>query len=324
MQHPPDDPPFVAQFALANWSNATLKLYTDRFRRFGNWCDVNGLVALPAESATVRRFLTDIVGTSRANTVRAYRTAIAFHHHRAGHHFDSLEFSGVTRRVPWTTQPPWKTAYPVDPQLLRTICATLPATPIGLRDRALFTVGFAAALRPSEIRFLDYGDATPSGRGVLRTTPDGLFIHLHKAKTDQDGDGLVKFLAAGGDPCSATAMHDWLGWRGDMIGALFGACSAKAALGPRIGSASVTRRLRRAIARCTDLSDAERSTLQRHVTGHSLRSGFVTAAVAAGIDVPAIVDHVGWKSYEHLLKYTRFNREQSERVTRAVFGRRAT
>jgi site-specific recombinase XerC len=53
----------------------------------------------------------------------------------------------------------------------------LPAGAIGVRDRALLRLGFAAALRRSELVGLDVGDA--------QETTDGLVLRIRKSTTDR-------------------------------------------------------------------------------------------------------------------------------------------
>jgi len=57
----------------------------------------------------------------------------------------------------------------------------LPAGILGLRDRALITLGFAGALRRSELVALDVAD--------LAFVPEGLEALVRHSKTDQDGEG---------------------------------------------------------------------------------------------------------------------------------------
>jgi site-specific recombinase XerD len=63
--------------------------------------------------------------------------------------------------------------------MLRRMLATRPAppSPLGARDRALLLLGFAAALRRSELAALCLGDATPvAGRGLR--------VLVRRSKTD--------------------------------------------------------------------------------------------------------------------------------------------
>jgi integrase len=51
----------------------------------------------------------------------------------------------------------------------------------GKRDKALLLLGFAAALRRSELVALDVAD--------LERMPEGIIVHIRRSKTDQEGEG---------------------------------------------------------------------------------------------------------------------------------------
>ena len=53
----------------------------------------------------------------------------------------------------------------------------------GKRDKALILIGFAAALRRSELVALSIGDVERSDSGV--------FLHIRRSKTDQEGAGAL-------------------------------------------------------------------------------------------------------------------------------------
>ena len=84
-------------------------------------------------------------------------------------------------------------------RLFQAIPETLP----GLRDRALLLVGFAAALRPSEIAGLALGHATRHA--------DGIELFLPWRKNDQDAHGTKLWLPKGRtDLCPVKALEAWL------------------------------------------------------------------------------------------------------------------
>jgi integrase len=145
------------------------------------------------------------------------------------------------------------------------------------RDRALILLGYASAMRPSELSALRIDD--------LDTRPEGVVITIRRSKTDQDGVGQIVGVVAGRrcltDPVAALAA--WLSIRPTGPGPAFTRVhpSGKATLEP-IGVRTVSRMVQdRAIA-------AGLGKLR--VTGHSLRAGHATAAAAAenGADVTRI------------------------------------
>jgi integrase len=87
--------------------------------------------------------------------------------------------------------------------------------PAGCRDRALLLLGFAGALRRSELVGLDVADVTEG--------TDGLTVHLRHSKTDQEGAGRTVGVPFGSNPatCPVRAWRGWLEVSGVTEGAAF-------------------------------------------------------------------------------------------------------
>jgi hypothetical protein len=92
--------------------------------------------------------------------------------------------------------------HPVNAKDIRAMLDELPAGLLGLRDRALITLGFAGAFRRSELVALDVAD--------LAFVSEGLEAIVRRSKTDQEGEGLTKVIAYGSDPatCPVRALQD--------------------------------------------------------------------------------------------------------------------
>jgi integrase len=70
--------------------------------------------------------------------------------------------------------------------------------PKGLRDRALALLGFAGALRRSELVALDVSD--------LQETEAGLIVTIRRSKTDQEGQGRAVAIVRGSIACPVQAV----------------------------------------------------------------------------------------------------------------------
>jgi hypothetical protein len=68
-----------------------------------------------------------------------------------------------------------------------------PATLRGARDRAILLLGFAGALRRSELVALDVSD--------LEETEEGFRVTIRKSKTDQEGQGQTIAIIRGSAAC---------------------------------------------------------------------------------------------------------------------------
>jgi integrase len=99
---------------------------------------------------------------------------------------------------------------------IRRLLDQLPAGLLGVRDRALLLLGFASALRRSELVALDLADVT--------ATSDGLVVVVRRSKTDQDAAGRTLGISYGSHPdsCPVRATTAWT-------------TALRAALGDQIG-----------------------------------------------------------------------------------------
>jgi integrase len=184
-----------------------------------------------------------------------------------------------------------------------------PATPLGLRNRAILLAGFGGALRRSEIVALDAGDLEfVDGRGVVLT--------VRRSKTDQHGAGQVVAVWRSDDPylCAPTALRRWLECRAARHSddPLFVGLRAGGVLtATRLSDKAVVRLVRDTAEAVGDGDSGlmERTfgnlavNVQRSYSGHSLRAGLATAAAEAELhDVMRQTRH---KSVEVSRRYMR-------------------
>lgn len=144
----------------------------------------------------------------------------------------------------------------------------------GARDAALILLGFASALRRSELAALTLAD--------IAAKPAGLLLTIRGSKTDPDRRGQVVGVAHGQHPATdpVAALATWLSHRGTAPGPLFTSMRLGApALQPITGDAIA--KILRARAGAAGLPTAR-------ITGHSLRAGHATSAALAGVGVERI------------------------------------
>jgi integrase len=196
----------AAQYRRASRSENTRRAYRSAVARFTQWCAVHRRTALPASPETVAALLAAEARAELAvNTLRLRRAAIRYLHLLACYSpptataVVSTTFAGIKRahRRPLNK----KTALVLD--RLRPAIQAIPETLPGLRDRALLLVGFAAALRPSEIARLAVDHVTRHA--------DGIELFLPWRKNDQDARGTKLWLPKGRtNLCPVTALDAWL------------------------------------------------------------------------------------------------------------------
>ncbi len=149
-------------YRLGSTAPSTIRAYLADWTDFRGWCTTHQLAALPASATTVTGYiaylasLTDETGTPAVAyaTLQRRTSAIAYAHHLADLPSptqvpivgDALRFWAHQRG----TAPEGK-AKPLTTRLLRQVVEALPPTRAGARNRALLLIGFAGALRRSEI-----------------------------------------------------------------------------------------------------------------------------------------------------------------------------
>jgi integrase len=163
---------------------------------------------------------------------------------------------------------------PLSPTDLRAMIEALPATLLGVRDRALLLVGFAAALRRAELVALEVDH--------IAWHREGIIVHVARSKTDQLGEGTdVPVHAAPGQLCPVSALRAWLGASKIVGGPIF----RRVDRWGRVGTNALTGRAVALIVK----KAAERAGLEAdELAGHSLRAGFATTAARAGANLAEI------------------------------------
>lgn len=269
---------------LARAAN-TKRAYASDWRHFESWCGHHGLDALPAAPATLTLYLTAMADAFTVATLQRRRSSIAVAHRMAGHPnpCDHAAVQAVwegIRRAKGTA--PRKKA-PAVTDTIRDMLAGLGDRTIDMRDRALILVGFAGALRRSEIVALDVADVTFTG--------EGLRIVLRRSKTDQEGEGQAIGLPYGSNPatCPVRALQAWLAVIGNEAGPLFRAVN-------RHGAISVARLSDKAVALIVKRLALAIGKDPAAFAGHSLRSGFCTSSIKGGASERAMMRQSRHKS----------------------------
>jgi site-specific recombinase XerD len=299
----------AAQYRRASRSENTRRAYRAAVARFTEWCAVHDRTALPASQETVAAFLAAEARSNLAvNTLRLRHAAIRYLHLLAGYPpptaaaVVSTTFAGIKRahRRPLNK----KTALVLD-RLLPAIQA-IPATLPGLRDRALLLVGFAAALRPSEIARLALEHVTRHA--------DGIELFLPWRKNDQDARGTKLWLPKGRtDLCPVAALEAWLAAAEIPEGPLFrriwrlppprirrGAKRKPVADRYRIGTNPIdTDSIALIVKNWTGLAGFEAAAF----AGHSLRRGAISSGVAAGVHIARLKQFSGHAALKSLEEY---------------------
>lgn len=290
----------VQSYQRASKATSTVRAYTADAKVFQAWCDRHGFEAVPASPEAVAAFIVAEAEAGRAASTISRRLAAIKYAHKLAKAPDPTDdeavravLKGARRKV--GVAPNQKAAATVD--ILQMLLAQTPQTLTGKRDRALLALGFAGALRRSELVALDVED--------LVQAPEGLRIRIRKAKTDQEGRGAEIAIPHGRYVRPVALVWDWLDAAGITSGPVFRPISRsgrvrglnKLANPPRLTDRSVANILQ---GYCT-VAGLDASTFG----AHSLRAGYITTAAERGADLTRIMDQSRHRDPKTVVSYIR-------------------
>ncbi len=170
-------------------------------------------------------------------------------------------------------------------------------TAAGARDAVLLLLGTDLGRRRSEYAAMDIGDVAAAGDG------SGTIL-IRRSKTDQSGEGRVKYLSSE----AMAAIGTWLALRATTgetplppEAPLLASVDRFGRIGGRLsddGIRDVLLRIARRGLRVLqpDLDDAAIEAQCQGLSGHSLRVGFAQDLTAAGEGLAAICQAADWSS----------------------------
>lgn len=272
----------------------TKRAYRADWEDFSAWCEKYRRSALPATPDTVAYYLADRSQDLKTSTLQRRLATIAEAHRAAGVESPTkaaqvkLVWAGI-RREKGTAQAHKK---PTLTKHIRAMVEHLPATTLGVRDRALVLLGYAGAMRRSELVGLDFTD--------VGMTDEGLVVVVRKSKTDQTRAGRKIGIPFGEheETCPVRAVLAWIEEAEIEEGPLFRAVN-------RHGHVMETRLSDRAVANVVQRSLVAAGKSARGYAAHSLRAGLITQAAMAGVSERAIQDQSGHKSLAVMRRYIR-------------------
>jgi site-specific recombinase XerD len=283
----------AVNYARAEKAPATRKAYATDFRLFREWCDGKGAQSLPATAETVAAFLAaEAEAGVRPSTLGRRVAAIRYAHKLASvaTPTDAEGVKATLRGVRRSVGAARVRKAPALAERLKAMVAASPDTLAGKRDRALILLGFAGALRRSELVALDLAD--------IEETDAGLRVTIRQSKTDQDGEGATIAIARGAVACPVRALRAWLDAAGIEAGALFRSVN-------KAGAVASARLTDRSVANIVKAMAGSVGLDAGTFSGHSLRSGFLTSAASNGASIFKMMDVSRHKSVDTLRGYVR-------------------
>ena len=298
----------VAAAAYASRARAdnTRRAYRAGVRAWCAWCDAHGLVPLPAAPDDVAAFLAAerLRGLSVA-TLALRRAAIRALHFLAGVPVPTAAAGVAATMAGLQRDAAARGARPGRKQaatlgVLRDILAAIPDDLPGLRDRALLLVGFAGALRRTELAALRVEH--------VEAAPRGLRLILPRSKGARDGRAVTVALPYGrSELCPVRALRRWQEAarisEGPLFRRLFAPPPRRADAGPPAPVPGTAALDPGSIARIVRRRAAAAGLDPAAFGGHSLKRGALTTGMEHGAHPTRLKQLARHRSYAALDAY---------------------
>jgi len=278
-------------------SHNTVRAYKSDFKDFGLFCAKNGFKSLPSEPKIISLYLTYLSTKEiKISTLKRRLVSIGMIHKLKGHYLDTKHpaiienIMGIKRRK-GSIQ---KGKKPLLINSLKLIINAINEQKIEeiqkLRDKSVILIGFSGGFRRNEIVTLNYED--------LEFVPEGLKITITRSKTDQFGEGSIKALPYfdNSEYCPVITLKQWLKVSKINSGPVFRRFSKGSKL---LENRLTDQTVALLIKEYLNLAGID----SKNYSGHSLRSGFATAAAESGAEERSIMAMTGHKSAEMVRRY---------------------
>ncbi len=301
------------RYAAEQHAKNTKRAYAADWQTFATWARAHGVEPELVEDAQLASYLAHLadLGRSPATIDRAAR-GIGARLRQIEHGWGlgpeaRRVLIGIRRTSTWRSRAKRALTAPE----LRVVLEHAGDGRLGLRNRALFLLGFAGGFRREELVALNVSDLTFAA--------EGLRVAIRRSKTDQEGRGQEKGIVRGkrGDVCPVASVRAWLDETGaagdDPVFVAVGRWEREPDGKFRRLSAVMVKYNLAAACRRAGLGSAEYG-------GHSLRSGFVTTAAAQGKAISDIMRQTGHRSLAQVQRYIRHGTVFVKNASEGILG----
>jgi len=287
----------------------TVRAYTGDWKAFTAWCRAWEREPLCGDSPeeheqTLVLYLTYMVDEGyKATTIdRALTGIVAQHKGQGRRNPRSALVADHMAKIRRVIGVELDQAAPLLVSDLEKVSAAMKAHPgkVTDRDRAALLIGWAGALRRSELAALDRRD--------MQVRKLGLIVRLRGSKTDQERRGLDLSLprAKNAELCPVLAYERWLEVRAPLSidGSEHLFCRSHRSL-LLMEERIPEWQFEKIIARWVRLAKLEPEDPELGFSPHSLRAGFITEAVRAGRVGESVMGHSRHRSHKVFMGYVR-------------------
>ena len=278
-------------------ANNTVRAYKSDFNDFELFCAKNGFKSLPSDPKIVSLYLTYLsTKDAKISTLKRRLVSIGVIHKLKGYYLDTKHPS-IIENIMGIKRRKGSIQISKKPILINSLKEIINAIDDQdkeeikkFRDRSIILIGFSGGFRRNEIVSLDFDD--------LDFVPEGLKINLRRSKTDQFGEGFTKALPYFDNTqyCPVVSLKKWIEISKITSGAVFRRFSKGSKLSENRLTDQTVALLIKEYLRLTGKDS-------KSYSGHSLRSGFATAAAESGAEERSIMAMTGHKSTEMVRRY---------------------
>lgn len=296
-----------ARYENAAFSQNTQRAYNRAWRRFIVWAGLVDPISLPVPLDLVRGYLTYLADEKSLSTVDLAAAAISAFHELAGAPIAINELWRARRGIRNTKgtaarrkAPPLRTD-----QIARMLDVCGPDK-IGVRDRAILSLGFSAGLRRSEIAGLTVDD--------IEIDPEKMRITIRRSKTDQGGKGaeIVIERTPRSAFCAVAAIENWIKEADLVDGPLFRGINRWG----HVGYGAISGEAIRLIVRDRAI---EAGLKRDDFRAHSLRAGLATSAFELDIGLNDVAKRLRHRNPKTTQGYDRRTAVEDAAKFRALY-----
>ena len=268
------------------YAPSTIRAYHADIESSVCWCDVEGFEAFPMSEEALCRYIEEQGKSHASSTVnrRLYSLRRILKLMSLADVTQSEEVRLTHRRVLRAKLARPKQAKGMTKEYLDQFIALQPDTLIGLRNKAMLSLGYEGLTRRSELVVIRDEDIDHLADGSLR-------VLIRRSKADPFGQGRLIYTSVQ----TGKLIIEWIAKRGAGFPFLF--CPVYK--NKPIKRSITVSALKRLIYAGNDKIGPD----EGYFSGHSMRVGAAQDLLARGFDVAAIMRAGGWKSIDTLVRY---------------------
>lgn len=272
------------------FADSTIRNYRADGATYEAWCDAHSLTPFPASPDMLVAFIAARSPHDAASTLRRRLYGIRKIHRllKLASPVDDEDVTIALRKALRQRESRSRQALGVRRDLLERLMRATGADLLGLRDRALLSLGYATLCRRSELVAIRVEDfRTPDADGSVA-------VLIRRSKSDPLGFGRVAWVPAE----TMSHVRAWMDAAGISDSFVLRSVLGERIVDEAMAPYSVSRRLKRLAAKA-GLEPA----IVEAVSGHSLRVGAAQDMVEDGFDLIALMTAGGWKTAHVVARY---------------------